>query len=89
MPLTLLDTAGIRAAADAVEKIGVERSQAAASNADIVLMVVDAAAGWTEADQDIFGGLWGKGPGSKACKVKGMALLVANKADLAGEGAGG
>lgn len=45
VPLTLLDTAGIREAADTVEKIGVERSQAAAVNADIVVMVIDAAGG--------------------------------------------
>ncbi|KAI8468364.1 MAG: P-loop containing nucleoside triphosphate hydrolase protein [Monoraphidium minutum] len=85
VPLTLLDTAGIRDSTDEVEAIGVERSQAAASNADIVLMVIDAAAGWSEADQAIFAALWGKGPGTRSCRVKGMALLVANKADLAGE----
>ncbi|GBF90356.1 tRNA modification GTPase-like protein, partial [Raphidocelis subcapitata] len=85
VPLTLLDTAGIRAASDAVEAIGVERSQAAAAGADIVVMVVDAASGWTEADGEIFSGLWGKGPGTRGCKVKGAALLVANKADLAGD----
>jgi hypothetical protein len=47
-------------------------------------MVIDAAKGWTEADAAIFKELWGKGPGTRDCKVKGMALLVANKADLAG-----
>ncbi|KIZ05706.1 tRNA modification GTPase mnmE [Monoraphidium neglectum] len=84
VPLTLLDTAGIRDSTDEVEAIGVGRSQAAASNADIVLMVVDASAGWTEADQVIYSDLWGKGPGTRSCRVKGMSLLVANKADLAG-----
>jgi len=86
VPLTLLDTAGIRASTDRVEAIGVQRSQLAAAAADIVLMVVDAAEGWTEADGEIFKALWGKGPGARDCKVKGMALMVANKADLAGEG---
>ncbi|KAL6753434.1 hypothetical protein V8C86DRAFT_3028768 [Haematococcus lacustris] len=44
VPLTLLDTAGIRHSVDLVEKLGVERSRAAAAAADIVLMVVDAQA---------------------------------------------
>jgi hypothetical protein len=48
-------------------------------------MVVDASQGWTEADGDIFKSLWGDGPGTRSCKVKGQALLVTNKSDLAGE----
>ncbi|MEW5313204.1 MAG: hypothetical protein WDW38_004790 [Sanguina aurantia] len=63
-------------------KIGVERSQAAAVSADVVIMVVDAQQGWTRADSDIFTALWGEGPGTASCRVQGLAMLVANKCDL-------
>jgi tRNA modification GTPase len=44
-PLTLLDTAGIRESDDPVEQEGVRRARARAAAADLVLWVVDAAAG--------------------------------------------
>lgn len=52
--MQVLDTAGIRETVDQVEKIGVERSRRAASAADLVLLTIDAAAGWTESDQEIY-----------------------------------
>jgi hypothetical protein len=39
-------------------------------------------AGWTEEDAEIFKALWGEGPGTESCVVKGLSLLVANKSDL-------
>lgn len=54
IPIQVLDTAGIRETDDRVEKIGVERSRAAAQSADLVLLTVDAQSGWTEADQEIY-----------------------------------
>ncbi|KAG2447372.1 hypothetical protein HYH02_007700 [Chlamydomonas schloesseri] len=87
VPVTLLDTAGIRDSTDLVERIGVERSQAAAAAADVVIMVVDGAEGWTDADAEIYRSLWGDGPGSATCRVRGPALLVANKDDLRAQAA--
>ncbi|HBL13012.1 MAG TPA: tRNA uridine-5-carboxymethylaminomethyl(34) synthesis GTPase MnmE, partial [Cyanobacteria bacterium UBA11162] len=54
IPVQVLDTAGIRETADRVEKIGVERSRRAAQAADLVLLTIDASAGWTAEDQEIY-----------------------------------
>lgn len=92
VPVTLLDTAGIREdAADEVEAIGVERSLEAARSADVVVMVADAGVGWCEGDGAIFDALWGSGASSSSSSsakggrvVRGEAILVWNKADLVG-----
>jgi tRNA modification GTPase len=62
VPVTLLDTAGIRAdtRGDVVEAIGVERSLAAASGADAVVLVVDARGGWAEEDREVWESLAGR-----------------------------
>ena len=54
IPVQVLDTAGIRATEDRVEKIGVERSLKSAQAADLVLLTIDASTGWTEADREIY-----------------------------------
>jgi tRNA modification GTPase len=98
VPVTLLDTAGLRESADLAERIGVQRSRAAAQQADIVIMVADAQQGWTPGDREIFESVWGgeqapgeqsagdsdDGSGARGGGARPPALLVLNKADLAG-----
>ncbi len=74
IPVQVLDTAGIRETTDQVEKIGVERSHRAANAADLVLLTIDASAGWTEGDEEIYE------------KVQHRPLIVViNKIDLVEE----
>ncbi len=51
VPLTLLDTAGIRPTDDPVEQLGIARSQQALASADAVLLLFDLGAGWTADDE--------------------------------------
>ena len=41
LPITLLDTAGLRESDDPIERIGIERARARADNADLVLRLAD------------------------------------------------
>ena len=71
IPVKVLDTAGIRETADKVEKIGVERSRYAAKSADLIVFTIDALAGWTAGDEEIYQ------------QVKDRPLILAiNKSDL-------
>ena len=74
VPLTLLDTAGIRDTADPIEQLGIARSREALAAADAVLLLFDLSVGWTAADQVLLEQV-----------PQGAALLIAgNKADAAG-----
>jgi tRNA modification GTPase len=53
VPVILVDTAGIRATDDLVERIGVERAEAAAASADVVLFVAEASCGITSEDREL------------------------------------
>lgn len=57
IPVTLLDTAGLRETNDAIEMIGVERSIAATKSSDVLLHVIDASLGWTQEDDNILRGI--------------------------------
>lgn len=54
VPLRLVDTAGIRDTEDIIEKIGVERSRKALSEADLILFVLNNNEPLTEDDQTLF-----------------------------------
>lgn len=54
VPLRLVDTAGIRDTEDIVEKVGVERSRKALSEADLILFVLNNNEPLTEDDQTLF-----------------------------------
>ncbi len=73
IPIQVLDTAGIRETDDVVEKIGVERSRAAATAADLILFVMDAQVGWTPEDQVIYDQV--------AVELRPL-ILILNKTDL-------
>jgi tRNA modification GTPase len=51
LPVTIADTAGLRATGDVVESIGVDRAREAAKSADIVVYLVDATVGMTDDDE--------------------------------------
>jgi tRNA modification GTPase len=53
VPLKLIDTAGIRETEDIVEKIGVERSRKALSEADLILLVLNQSESLTTEDKQL------------------------------------
>lgn len=54
IPVHLVDTAGIRAHDDMVEELGIERARKKLAEADLVLFLVDAAAGMTGQDRALY-----------------------------------
>lgn len=72
VPITLLDTAGIRTTEDALEQLGIARSHEALAAADVVVLVFDLTQGWTDADAALLAQF----------PVDVSRLIVANKADL-------
>ncbi len=74
IPVTLVDTAGLRRAGDAVEAEGVRRARTAAGEADLVLMVLDASRPPSGDENEAL---------TDGCGDRAVAsLVVANKTDL-------
>ena len=53
IPINLIDTAGIRNAKDKVEIIGIEKSKKLASNADLIIAIIDGSKEINEEDREI------------------------------------
>ena len=71
MPVRIIDTAGIRDHAEAVEEIGIQRAREKMAGADLVLLLTDASRPLTDEDRSLLASLGDK-----------PHLLVANKMDL-------
>ena len=96
VPLRIMDTAGLRETADAVEQIGVERAKAAAKTADLILYILNAAEIRSEEDAAYLRTLAGERPaggandtdkttahGAMPSSASGAAvILIMNKCDL-------
>jgi tRNA modification GTPase len=72
IPVKFIDTAGIRAAGDLVETLGVERSFQAMADADLTLVVIDLSTPLEESDRELM---------SRA-RAQGRNLVAGNKCDL-------
>lgn len=72
IPVRALDTAGLRDTDDPIERIGVERARQAADDADVIVAVLDATAGFTDPDRALLQSLAGR-----------PALVAVNKSDAA------
>jgi tRNA modification GTPase len=75
IPIHVIDTAGLRETADAVEKIGVERTWREIARADVILRIVDAQAGALVEDRAI----------DAALPAGVERITVHNKIDLSGD----
>ncbi len=71
IPLKLLDTAGIRETMDVVEKIGVERSKHAVTEADLILLVLNASEPLHEDELELMEQIRGR-----------QSIVIMNKMDL-------
>jgi tRNA modification GTPase len=79
VPFRVVDTAGITATVDPVEKIGIERSRRALESADVVLLVVDRSRPWAEQDALALREIEAAASGDGG---RGRFVVALNKSDL-------
>ncbi len=72
VPITLIDTAGIRKSTNKVEQIGINKSHEAIQGADAVILIFDLVKGWSKEDNSILSEIPKDIP----------KLIIGNKADL-------
>ncbi|WP_420467276.1 tRNA uridine-5-carboxymethylaminomethyl(34) synthesis GTPase MnmE [Panacagrimonas sp.] len=78
LPVTVVDTAGLRDTEDQVEAEGIRRAWVALRQAELVLFLVDDQIGWTDRDQSLF----------RQIPDEIDRLIVFNKIDASGRAAG-
>lgn len=71
IPMNFIDTAGIRKTNDSIEKIGIDRSNAAIERADAVILIIDGSTPLTDDDRKLMRNY-----------KPGKTILVINKTDL-------
>ena len=72
VPITVIDTAGIRETEHEIEQIGISLSQQTLITADVVVLIFDINKGWTSDDQKLL----------EDIPPKTTRLILGNKADL-------
>lgn len=78
IPLHVVDTAGLRPTEDHVERLGIAGTWREIGRADVILLLVDAAQGWSQADGEI-----------RAAFPAGVPVVtIMNKVDLSGDAVG-
>ena len=72
IPVTFIDTAGLRETNNIIEKIGISRTKKTLIQADLIILIFDFSNGWTSEDESILNQLPTNIP----------LLIVGNKSDL-------
>ena len=72
IPVTFIDTAGLRETKNIIEKIGISRTKKTLIQADLIILIFDYSKGWTSQDESIL----------KQLPINIPFLIVGNKSDL-------